>query len=265
MLAPTYTKMSVYVVASGKGGVGKTMFTLNAGAALSALDVKTLIIDCDIAMANLAQVVNVNAKNDYTLQEVLAREVPIQDAIHHTSYGVDVVLSSVSIEKFLHADMAKLSEVLAEVVDRYEFIVLDTATGICQELLIPLSVCDEAILIVNPEFPSIVDAQKIRLIADNTGTPVKGVVINRVKGIKGELGAQSVADLFMLTVLGVIPEDKTMANAVTSKTPLVVKEPNSPAAKMIAAVVKKIAHKGEEIKEGEGEKRSRKKLFGRKK
>lgn len=166
--------------------------------------------------------------------------------------------------------MEKLSEVVAEVVDRYDFILLDTATGICQESLSPLNVCDEVILIVNPEFSSIVDAQKMRLIAENMGKPVKGVVINRVRGIKGELGAKNVDELLELDVLGILPEDKNMVRAVTSKTPIVVKEPNSPAAKKINEVVKKIAKK-EEIKEGgneiegEGEKKSRKKLFGRKK
>ncbi|MBE0517328.1 MAG: hypothetical protein IBX41_08095 [Methanophagales archaeon] len=62
-----------------------------------------------------------------------------------------------------------------------------------------------------------------------------------------------------------------MVSAVTSKTPLVIKEPNSPAAKAIKEVVKGIAKKEEEgeIKEGENkgveeEKKKGRKLFGRK-
>lgn len=262
--------MSVYAVVSGKGGVGKTIFTLNAGAALSKMGLKTLIIDCDIAMANLSQVVNVDSKDEHPLHEVLAGEVNIQDAINHTSYGLDLILSTVSIAGFLHADMEKLNEVVAEVADRYEFILLDTATGICLEALIPLNVCDDVILIVNPEFPSIVDAQKVRLIAGNMGKRVKGVVINRVAGIKGELGVENVGELLELDVLGVLPEDKNMVRVVTSKTPLVIKEPKSPASKKITEVAKEIAKKDEEeeIEEGEkevadkGEKKSRKKLFG---
>ncbi|MBE0517329.1 MAG: AAA family ATPase [Methanophagales archaeon] len=182
--------MTVYAVASGKGGVGKTIFALNAGAALSEMGLKTLIIDCDIAMANLGQVVNVDSKTEYSLHEVLASEVNSGDAINHTSYGLDVILSSVSLVGFLEADMEKLSEVLKDVVERYDFILLDTATGLSQESLIPIMVCDEVILIVNAEFPSIVDAQKMRLIAESMGKRVRGVVINRVSGIKRELGAK---------------------------------------------------------------------------
>jgi septum site-determining protein MinD len=263
--------MPVYAVASGKGGVGKTIFTLNAGATLSEMGLKTLIIDCDIAMANLGQVVDVDSKTEYSLHEVLASEVNIEDVITHTSYGLDVILSSVSIVGFLQADMGKLSEVVKDVVERYDFILLDTATGISQESLIPLMICDGVILVVNPEFPSIVDAQKMRLIAESMGKRVRGVVINRVSGVKRELGAKNVEELLELDILGVLPEDKNMVSAVTSKTPLVIKEPNSPAAKAIKEVVKEIAKKEEEgeIKEGENEeveeeKKKGRKLFGRK-
>jgi septum site-determining protein MinD len=263
--------MTVYAVASGKGGVGKTIFTLNAGAALSEMGLKTLIIDCDIAMADLGQVVNVDSKTEHSLHEVLTSEVNSEDVITHTSYGLDAILSSVSIMGFLQADMGKLSEVVKDVVERYDFILLDTATGISQESLIPLMICDEVILIVNPEFPSIVDAQKMRLIAENMGKRVRGVVINRVSGIKKELGAKKVEELLELDILGVLPEDKNMVSAVTSKIPLVIKEPNSPAAKVIKEVVKGIAKKEEEGERKEGEdkgvdeeEKKGRKLFGRK-
>lgn len=262
--------MTVYAVASGKGGVGKTIFTLNAGAALSEMGVKTLIIDCDIAMADLGQVVDVDSKTEYSLHDVLASEVNSEEVITHTSYGFDVLLSSVSIVGFLQADIGKLSEVVKDVVGRYDLILLDTATGISQESLIPFTICDEVILVVNPEFPSIVDAQKLRLIAESLGKRVRGVVINRVSGVKRELGAKNVEELLELDILGVLPEDKNMVSAVTSKTPLVIKEPNSPAAKAIKAVVTAIAEKeeGGEVKEGENEgveeKGKGRRLFGRK-
>ena len=261
--------MTTYAVASGKGGVGKTIFTLNAGAALAEMGLKTLIIDCDIAMADLAQVMDVDLKTEHSLHEVLNSKVNIEDVITHTSYGMDVILSSVSIAGFMEADMEKLREVIKDVAERYDFILLDTATGLSQESLIPVMVCDEVIMLVNPELPSIIDGQKMRLIAESTGKSAKGVVINRVRGVRGELGAKTVESLLELAILGVIPEDKNMISAVTSKTPLVIKKPNSPAAKAIKEAVKAIA-KEEEGREGgdkganENEKKGRR-LFGRRK
>ena len=267
--------MTTYAVASGKGGVGKTIFTLNAGAALAEMGLKTLIIDCDIAMADLAQVmdVDVDLKTEHSLHEVLNSKVNIADVITHTPYGMDVILSSVSIAGFIEADMEKLRGVIKDVAERYDFILLDTATGLSQESLIPVMVCDEVIMLVNPELPSIIDGQKMRLIAESTGKSAKGVVINRVRGVRGELGAKTVERLLELAILGVIPEDKNMISAVTSKTPLVIKKPNSPAAKAIKEAVKAIAKeeggredgdKGANENEDENEKKGRR-LFGRRK
>ena len=85
------------------------------------------VIDCDIAMANHGQVVNVDSKNEYSLHEVLASEVNIEDAINHTSYGLDVILSGVSIVGFLQADMGKLREVARDVV-------INRVSGVKREL-----------------------------------------------------------------------------------------------------------------------------------
>ncbi|MHC1611642.1 MAG: cell division ATPase MinD [Candidatus Methanospirareceae archaeon] len=246
--------MTTYAVASGKGGVGKTIFTLNAGAALAEMGLKTLIIDCDIGMADLGQMVDVDSKTGYSLHEVLNSKVNIEDVITHTSYGLEMILSSVSIVGFLEADMEKLREVIKDVLGRYDYILLDTATGVSQESLIPLTVCDEVILVINPELPSVIDAQKIRLIGESTGKSVRGVVINRVRGVKRELGSKTVEKMLELDILGVIPEDDNMISAVTSRTPLVIKKPNSPAAKAIKEVVKEM----------EGEKKEGRRLFWRK-
>lgn len=43
----------VFVITSGKGGVGKTTSTANIGAGLAAADKKTVLIDTDIGLRNL--------------------------------------------------------------------------------------------------------------------------------------------------------------------------------------------------------------------
>jgi septum site-determining protein MinD len=242
--------MTVYTIASGKGGAGKSSFTLNMGAALSELGLKTLVIDCDIGMANLNLMIKLESETKISLHEVLAGKADVHEAINHTSYGMDVIPSGISISGFKQADPEKLRDVMGQIVDEYDFILIDSPAGISKESVVPLAVCDEAILIVNPELPSITDALKTKLMADIVGRKVKGAVINRVMGTKGELGASKIAELLEVSILGVLPNDRNVMKATAFKVPVVIKEPNSPVAKKIKKIAKKIANV-EVLEEGE--------------
>lgn len=235
--------MTVYAIASGKGGVGKTTFSINMGTALAELGMRTLVMDCDIGMANLGLLVNTESKNIVSLHEILAGEVEdVSKAISQTPYGVDVLLSGISISGFKQADPDKLREVVGKLVDEYDVLLLDSPAGISKESVIPLAVCDEVILIANPELPSITDALKTKLITEIVGRTVKGVVINKQMGTKGELTASKIEDLLEVKVLGVIPYDRSVTKAVAFKVPVVAREPGSPAAKRIKVIAKKLAN-----------------------
>lgn len=249
--------MTVYTICSGKGGAGKTLFTVNAGTVLAQLGFKTLLMDCDIGMANLNLVITLETRTEVSLHDVLAEKAEVHEAINHTPYGVDVLPSGLSIAGFKQADPEKLRDVMGQIVDEYDYILIDSPAGISKEAVVPLAVCDEAILIINPELTSITDALKTKLLTEIVGRKVKGVVINRALGLKGELGVSKIEELLEVGVLGVIPNDKSIVKAAALKVPVVIKEPDSPAAKKIKEIVKKLTNtepaeeqKGETKKEG---------------
>ncbi|MBK5190798.1 MAG: cell division ATPase MinD [Methanosarcinales archaeon] len=234
--------MTVYTIASGKGGVGKTTFALNMGAALSELGMRTLVIDCDIGMANLGLMINLESKKIVSLHEVLAGKVEdVSEAINQTSYGMDVLLSGISIRGFKQADPEKLREAVEKLVDEYEFILLDSPAGISKESMVPLAVSDEVILITNPELPSVTDTLKTKLMTGIVERKIRGTVVNRVMGAKGELAASKIEELLEVEVLGVIPNDINVTKAVAFKVPVVVRMPGSPAAKRIKEIARKLA------------------------
>lgn len=69
----------VYAVAGGKGGVGKTTSAINLGAALRAAGHDTIVVDADLAMANLGSMVDV--RSGPTLHDVLASEAALHEAL----------------------------------------------------------------------------------------------------------------------------------------------------------------------------------------
>jgi septum site-determining protein MinD len=235
----------VYTLASGKGGTGKTTLTVNLGTALALLGKETYIMDADIGMANLGLVLGLEDV-PVTLHEVLAGRAAVKDAIYSGPGGVKVIPSGISLQGFQQADPEKLRDVLKELIDRCEFLLIDAPAGISRDGVIPLAIADEVILVVNPELSSIVDALKIRILTDVVGGHVNGAILNRAGPERSDVISQKMEKVLGVKVIGMIPEDPNVRRAASSKTPVVVKFPDSPsslAIKQIAAGLAGVAYK----------------------
>jgi len=68
-------------IASGKGGTGKTTISANLAVALSKFGKDVIVLDADIAMANLELVMGLDGK-PVTLNDVLAGNASIERAIY---------------------------------------------------------------------------------------------------------------------------------------------------------------------------------------
>ncbi len=143
-----------------------------------------------------------------------------------------------------------------EIVKRCDFLLIDAPAGISKDGIVPLAVADEVILVVNPELSSIVDALKTRILTELVGGHVLGSIINRVGQDKTDVMIKKMEKVLGVKVIGVIPEDPNVRRAASSRTPIVIKFPTSPASKAIrriASDITGIAYKDEgEMQKKEG-------------
>ncbi|WP_054698571.1 P-loop NTPase [Desulfosarcina cetonica] len=65
MMAQKIKKPLTLCVTSGKGGVGKTSFTINFAIALSRNDSRVLVIDGDMGLANVDVLLRLSVKRDF--------------------------------------------------------------------------------------------------------------------------------------------------------------------------------------------------------
>ena len=217
----------VITVASGKGGVGKTTITSNLGVSLSIYGERTVVLDADIAMANLELVLGMEGKS-VTLHEVLSGEAEIEEAIYEGPGGVMIVPAGISLEGIRNVNVNRLEDALTKLMEDTDILLIDAPAGLEKDALAALASADELLLVTNPEVPAISDALKTKIIASKLGVNILGVVINREQHDKTFLSVEEIETILEVPVLAVVPNDPEVSRAAAFGEPVVIKNPKSP-------------------------------------
>ena len=214
------------VIASGKGGVGKTTTAINLGAAIRQFDKDVLIIDANMSTPNVGIYLN-SPEVPINLNHVLQRKAHPYEAVYSHESGIKIIPSSLSVKELKKLKMERLKDFKKDFSNLAEFVILDCSAGLGKEALSAMEIADEIILVSNPEMPAVTDALKTIKVADSLKKPVTGVIMTRVKKNSYELPPGTVKDMLEVPVLGMIPEDPLFQDALRRKNPLVYLHPKS--------------------------------------
>ena len=230
------------VIASGKGGTGKTTLTANLGVALGALGKRVTILDGDLAMANLSIVMGLTRFRTNLLDVLLGR-ARVEEAIYH-NYGVSVVPTGFRFEE-AHEALFKIKperveEVVRELLQESEFLLIDAPAGIQDATILSLAASKEMVAVCNPTYTSLVDCYKTVRLANLLGCWTRGVVVNRV-GRDSDLSTAEVEEfmgqtLGAIPILAEIPEDPRVQEAEREGVPVVVYDPECKASRAIQSL-----------------------------
>ncbi len=232
----------VIAVISGKGGVGKTTITANLGVALAKRGLKVCVVDADVAMANLSLILNMQ-NSPITLHDVLLGEAVVEDAIYDGPANLKFMPSGLSLESYRRVDSERLQSVIQSIKPNYDFVLLDCAAGIEKNVIAAISASDEVLLIAMPTSSSIADVLKAKITASRLGVKCIGVIVNFVRGEKGEIKKEEIMTMLELPVLASIPYDDEMRRSTMrdKPVPLLILNPRSSSAVAIQKAAAKIA------------------------
>lgn len=213
-------------VTSGKGGVGKTTLACNMAYELGRQGRRTLILDGDLGMANVDIMFGV--RPEFNLSHVLDNRCPMSEIIIPVAPNVDLIPGGSGLYGLNQlAPMQKhllLDQVMA-LNSEYDFMIIDTASGLDDSVLYLSSAAQEILVVVTPDPASLTDAYAMIKVLNQRYRETRfSVVANMVKDeAEGRFVFQRLSDVagkFLCVSLdfkGSVPNDLILRQSVRSQ------------------------------------------------
>jgi len=236
----------VLAVGGGKGGVGKTMVSVNLGVALAQAGHRTLLLDADFGLANVDVALGLRAAGD--LSDVLRGRLTLDDILIDGPAGLRVLPGTSgmpSMAQLTDAERVGLIRAFGELREPVDYLIIDTAPGITEDVLAFMRAAQEVLLVLCDEPTALTDAYAlVKVLAQEGGLRRCHVLANRVAD--AEHGAAlfrkltGVTEKFLDVVLnyaGAVPDDEEVRRAIRRQRSVLEAFPESPAAKALRALV----------------------------
>jgi flagellar biosynthesis protein FlhG len=242
------TATRVMTITSGKGGVGKSNFSLNYALGLSAAGKKVVILDADVGFANIEVLMGKSPR--LTLADLVNRKATIWDVLELGPMGIHFISGGSGLQDLLslkQEQMSFLVNQLEELQGFADYLIIDTGAGFNEGTLRFILASDDVVVVTTPEPTAITDAYAlIKLVAKQSANRMIQLVINRSTSLtEGKQAAEKlvlVAKKFLnvdVQVLGFLLDDPMVTQAVKEQVPFFMRYPDTSATRCIEQLVQK--------------------------
>lgn len=235
-------KAKVIAISSGKGGVGKTNFSINFSISLSKLGYKVVIIDADIGLSNIEILSGVNLNN--SLSDIIFSDKDIFDIMGNGPEGVKIISGGSGLKElklFDDNNIPRLMNEIEKLQSTFDYILIDTGAGISSSVIDFIMTSSEVIVICTPDPTSLMDSYTLIKSIIHTGFTGKISVVSNLVNNRNE-GLDIFDKLFNATnnflrvqigYLGYIERSELVNHAVRNQIPFTVSHPNNSISKKI--------------------------------
>lgn len=244
---------NIIAVASGKGGVGKTWFSITLAGLFARAGRKTLLFDGDIGLANVDVQLGLTPTRD--LAGVFSGQMEMKDAVTHYEKGkFDILAGRSGTTSMANLGAARMQPAAAQLVElskSYEHVIIDLGAGIEQHVQVMSALASKVIVVLTDDPTSLTDAYAfIKLCTTRPNPPSVHIVINQAASQKeGENTYQAINRAttnflkFSPPLLGVIRKDNKVKDTIRSQSSLLETAPHTTAASDAAAISIKLMKK----------------------
>src|SRR5581483_5129664 len=144
--------MVTLAITSGKGGVGKTNVVVNLAVSLARLRHRVVVLDADFGLGNVD--VLLGLAPDAHLGHVLSGDKSMREVMVEGPEGIRIIPASSGLRELTgltptHWD--RLASGLHSLGDDFDFLLIDTAAGIADNVIDLLETTDRVLIVTSPE------------------------------------------------------------------------------------------------------------------
>ncbi len=242
------TGTRVITVTSGKGGVGKSSFSINTAINLSMRGKKVLLIDTDFGFPNIDIMLGVSTK--YNLSHVISGEKSIRDIVEKGKGGVNFISGGSGLYELIKMDEFQMNRIIhsfRQLDDIADIVIFDTGSGLDDNILRLIRASHDTIIVTTTEPTAIMDAYSlIKIACERKEKPDTKIVVNKAESDKEGWvaldGLALIAQKYIgnnVVKLGCISRDENVVKSVKMQEPLMLSFPQSKAALDIVKIMDK--------------------------
>ncbi len=234
---------------SGKGGVGKTNLAVNLAVQLAQLGKRCVLLDADLGLANVDVLLGIAPERNLGH---LLQGMAVADVLCPSGYGFSILPATsggTELTALSTGQKLELLEALDGLEDQLDVLLVDTGAGVGDTVLYFNVAAQERILVLTPEPTSLTDAYAlIKVLRQRHGVDRFHVIVNMTSTAREGKAVFSrlvgACDHFLggiaLNLLGVVPQDPLVRQAVTAQIPFCAHTPHSPAATAVAQIAQSV-------------------------
>ena len=254
--APTYSASArnIIAVASGKGGVGKTWFSITLAHALAQAGRRTLLFDGDLGLANVDVQLGLQPHGD--IASIVAGQGTLADIVTPfdggaSRNGFDIIAGRSGSDKLANIGAAKvvaLRSQLQSFARNYDWVVLDLGAGIERTVRLMAANSRACLIVTTDEPTAITDAYAyIKITAQERLPEGLQIVVNMASST--EEGERTYATLLRACreflkieppFAGLIHRDDQVKDAIRRQTSIMKRNPNAEAARNVDQIARRL-------------------------
>lgn len=241
---------NMIAVASGKGGVGKTWFSVTLAHALARSGQRVLLFDGDLGLANVDVQLGLMPKRD--LNDVIRGRLSIDKVVQpYEAGGFDIIAGrsgQASLSALPSQRLSSLRDQLLSIAEEYDVVICDLGAGVDRTVRMLSASAARTLLISTDEPTSLTDAYAFIKLGHAAGLSKNvGIVVNMASSVtEGQKTYKTLLkaceNFLRITppFVGLVRQDPKVKDCIRAQTPILTRSPNTVAAEDVEKIAEAV-------------------------